>query len=198
MLAIWKYHKRAANGAPFCYQAAELVPYSDELAALVDYCISVLAAAGSRWGPTHTEVVATAAGPRIIEVNPRWHAAKFRPLAQACLGYDALAASIDAFFDPVAFAALPSRPQAFRGAGRIVHLINFREGVVQRVRHMEEIRAMASVVAASVHYSAGEFAPLTGRGGYCTRVDGYHIGVVWCVLRFVYCGLRVLWLFLHF
>jgi biotin carboxylase len=85
VVAIWRYHKRAANGAPFCYQAAELLPYTAELEGLVDYSVKVLTAAGSKWGPTHTEVVMTRDGPRIIEVNPRWHAAKFRPIAQVIL-----------------------------------------------------------------------------------------------------------------
>lgn len=163
VLAIWKYHKRAANGAPFCYQAAELVPYTEALAPLVDYCVRVLKAAGHRWGPTHTEIVQTLAGPRIIEVNPRWHAAKFQPIVTACLGYDALTATLDAYFDPAAFAQLPSRPHLkhFRAFGRIVHLINFREGVVERVQHVAEIEALLSVVAASMDYEAGDTALLT-------------------------------------
>lgn len=118
---------------------------------------------GHRWGPTHTEIVQTLAGPRIIEVNPRWHAAKFQPIVTACLGYDALTATLDAYFDPAAFAQLPSRPHLkhFRAFGRIVHLINFREGVVERVQHVAEIEALLSVVAASMDYEAGDTALLT-------------------------------------
>lgn len=42
----------------------------------------------------------TARGPRLIEVNGRWHAQHFRPITDRALGYDALQASIDAAFFP--------------------------------------------------------------------------------------------------
>ena len=37
---------------------------------------------------------------RLIEVNARFHAQHFYPLARACLGYDALTATMDSYFNP--------------------------------------------------------------------------------------------------
>ena len=36
---------------------------------------------------------------RLIEVNARFHAQHFYPLCRACLGYDALTATMDSYFD---------------------------------------------------------------------------------------------------
>jgi hypothetical protein len=39
-------------------------------------------------------------GPRLIEVNARWHAQNFKPITDCALGYDSLTTSIDAAFFP--------------------------------------------------------------------------------------------------
>ena len=43
---------------------------------------------------------------RLIEVNARFHAQHFYPLARTCLGYDALTATMDSYFDPRKYSAL--------------------------------------------------------------------------------------------
>ena len=79
----------------------ELIPCSGpEAIAVVDYTLKVLQAVGLRWGPAHTEVMLTADGPRLIEVNARWHAANFYPIVKRCYGYDALTATVDAYMNP--------------------------------------------------------------------------------------------------
>jgi len=75
VIAIWKYTKFSANGAPFVYQCSELVSADGEVeAAVCDYCVDVLKAQRLRWGPTHTEIKYTTNGPRLMEINARWHA----------------------------------------------------------------------------------------------------------------------------
>ena len=99
--ALWRYRKLPANGAPFVYQCSELVSADGkEEKDVCDYCIKVLKAQGLKWGPTHTEIMATADGPRLIEINARWHAQHFKPITDACLGYDALKSSLDAVYEP--------------------------------------------------------------------------------------------------
>ena len=103
VVALWRYRKIPFNGAPFVDQCTELVPCDGEEERVVcDYCVELLRdALGVRFGPTHTEIMATADGdgPRLIEVNARFHAQHFRPIVRACLGYDALETTMDAYFD---------------------------------------------------------------------------------------------------
>jgi biotin carboxylase len=101
IVALWKYHKLSKNGAPFVYQCSELIPVcSKEEHDVCDYCISVLKAQDLKWGPTHTEIRSTSKGPRLIEINARWHAQNFIPIVRRALGYDAVTATLDAFFEP--------------------------------------------------------------------------------------------------
>jgi len=157
VVALWRYEKFEANGAPFVYQCSELVgdTASEESRAVMDYTVSVLEAQGLVFGPTHTEVKMTPRGPRLMEVNARWHAQHFRPITQACLGTDALEITMDAFFRPERFAALPPRPAPFAGRGIIVHLVSFQQGTVAAVRHADTISDLRSCLHLSVDYEPG-------------------------------------------
>lgn len=113
--ALWKYDKRAANGAPFVYFGTQLVPatannngdgeegsrkyYVEE--AVCNYVFNALEALDIRWGMSHVEVIVTQdthAGlsdtesiqVRLVEVNCRQHNTDFMPLTNACIGYNAL------------------------------------------------------------------------------------------------------------
>jgi len=100
VIAIWKYSKFPANGAPFVYQCSELVSSDGTIeAAVCDYCIEILKAQKLCWGPTHTEIKYTLNGPRLMEINARWHAQDFVPITRRCLGRDAVACTLDSFFD---------------------------------------------------------------------------------------------------
>lgn len=102
VVALWKYSKFAANGAPFVYQCTQLVSKLDsEAESVCDYCIDLLQGLGVRWGPTHTEIKCDPMmGPRLIEVNARFHAQNFVEIVRACLGYDAVTLTLDAFYHP--------------------------------------------------------------------------------------------------
>lgn len=107
VVALWKYHKIAVNDAPFVYQCTELVDVSSNKEEEVcEYAIKILQAQGLKWGPTHTEIKYTSKGPRLIEINARWHAQNFPPLVQRSIGYDAVTVTLDAFFNPGNFVPL--------------------------------------------------------------------------------------------
>lgn len=101
MVALWKYRKFPANGAPFVYQCTELVAAdTEETIAVCDYCLRVLKALRVKWGPTHTEIKQSRQGPRLIEVNARWHSQNFVQIARRCLGYDAVTTTMETFYEP--------------------------------------------------------------------------------------------------
>lgn len=101
MLALWRYQKVSINGAPFVCQCTELVTSEDPVhAEICDYCVSVLRAQDMTWGPAHTEIRLSKEGPKLMEVNARWHGQNFVPITRSILGTDAVTATLDAFFDP--------------------------------------------------------------------------------------------------
>jgi hypothetical protein len=107
--ALWKYDKRAVNGAPFVYFATQIVGAVGEHGstegkeveqAVCNYVFKALDALGIRWGMNHVECIVEkiAAGNnrpetirvRLVEVNCRQHNTDFRPLTNAVIGYNAL------------------------------------------------------------------------------------------------------------
>ena len=157
IVALWRYKKMAANGAPFVYQCSELVDVSsEEEKEVCDYCIKILQAQDLKWGPTHTEIKYTSDGPRLIEINARWHAQHFMPIVQSCIGYDAITSSLDGYFDPVKFQSLPIYPIRKKSAGLILHLVSYREGLVTAINHLEEINELASVILVDLDVEIGQ------------------------------------------
>lgn len=62
----------------------------------------------------------------------RWHSANFHEICQRCCGYDAISATLDAYFDPEKFLKLPERPPVrLKERGKIVHLISSVEGFLK-------------------------------------------------------------------
>lgn len=163
VLAMWKYWKVPVNGAPFVYQCTELVPNEDEMTnRIIQYSIDAIKASGLRWGPTHTEVKMTKDGPRLIEINCRWHSANFYEICRRCCGYDAISATLDAYFDPSSFVKIPDKPPTtLIEKGKIVHLISSKEGNLVDVNFIEEIREMKTVIHAEVFNEIGEHVEKT-------------------------------------
>ena len=163
--AIWKYDKRPANGAPFVYYATKICDESD--AKLVfNYLSRCLDALGIRWGLSHNEVIITADGPRLVEVNCRQHNMDFCPITMACIGYNALDMLLSAYFggkDPDFYPAeaegerldwdlIPTIP-AKRMHGAMIHLVNYQQGKLAEVNEiaLREIHEMESVLDMQVY-----------------------------------------------
>lgn len=166
--ALWRYDKRPANGAPFCYFATELIDATRSQigASVCEYAKSCLTALGQKWGLSHTEVIVTQQGPRLVEVNCRQHNMDFTPLTMACIGYNAfdmlLAAylggqSPDSYPQETArlrldWDTLPALP-ALRMHGAMVHLVSFAGGKLSETKlpHLDEIHNMESTLELEVY-----------------------------------------------
>lgn len=90
----------AINIRAFTQELVDAVDADGKLLSVCAYCLDALTALGVAWGPTHTELKVTAEGPRMIEVNARWHAQDIVPVSRYCLGTDSLISTIDAFTNP--------------------------------------------------------------------------------------------------
>jgi len=149
-VALWKYDKRAANGAPVVYFGMRLlgVEAQPELEGMIAYVEGVLNAIGIRNGAMHTEVKLEARGPVLIEVNARLHGGEgiWLPISNACLGYTQVSAYRDAFFDQRAFDALPAAPERMAAQGAWVTVRANQGGRVTRLdqTRIDRIRALPS------------------------------------------------------
>ena len=149
VVALWRYDKGAANNAPFVYFGAQLMPATAAEADLIEYACSTLDALSWKWGPAHIEIRRTRDGPRLIEVNAgRCNGLDFKLLADLCYGYNQFDATVDAFLCAERWEALPSEPPlCLECRAWLVTLVSHVGGNLVRVRHVDKIKAMRSLLA---------------------------------------------------
>ena len=80
------------------------------------------------------------------------------PMAEACLGYSAISAMLDAYLDPTAFAALPVVPSDFKAHAKEAKLRSNVHGVLKEIDAgaLAAIRSLAS-------YQSDMVAPVVGK-----------------------------------
>jgi biotin carboxylase len=156
--AIWEYDKRSVNDANFVYFGMTLLPASGPVAQqLIAYSDSVLDTLGVVNGPGHMEIMMCPDGPCLVEVGSRCHGGEgsWRVVADECVGYNQITASIDAFLKPDAFDALPAAPVDLLKAGCEVFLVAQQSGVVQALPGVDAIRALPSFRAMGLAVQPG-------------------------------------------
>ena len=157
---VWVYEKAPANGAQFVYYNMRPVPSDSAVARqLVAYTSGCLDAIQIRNGATHSEVMMTADGPCLVEVNCRCGGfnGSWVPLATALTGYSQVTCLLDAFVDDAAYDALPSLPAApFKMAGCNPFLVSKQEGVARAAPGFDAIAKLPSCVSVDAAVKVGD------------------------------------------
>ncbi|MGK3741167.1 MAG: hypothetical protein ACI90V_008017 [Bacillariaceae sp.] len=131
----------------------------------LDDCLNAL---DIRWGVTHSEIIITADGPRLVEVNCRQHNMDFVPLTDNAIGYNLYDMLLSAYLgrddeveenkniddttviinedEQLNWDLIPNYP-SIRMNCAMVHLVNNKKGILKRVNEqaLYEIQAMDSV-----------------------------------------------------
>jgi biotin carboxylase len=104
---LWQYRKVRVEGAGNVYDCTRLHDWPDEkLMPLVRYAFRALDALGIRYGPSHTEIMLTEAGPLLIESGARVMGGTIPPeLIMQCAGQCQVDLVAQAYTDPAAFLA---------------------------------------------------------------------------------------------
>jgi glutathione synthase/RimK-type ligase-like ATP-grasp enzyme len=148
---IWVYDKRKANGGDFVYFGMKPVDCGSEMASiLINYIRRTLDALGIKHGPSHGEVMMTAEGPCLVEMNCRAHGGdgSWTPLSRALTGgYSQVDVTADAFCDPKAFDKIPDRPcSPFKASGQEVMFVSYSKGKVIATPGYDIIKMLPSFV----------------------------------------------------
>ena len=162
VVALWRYDKGEANGAPFVYFGVSPEPSAGaEAQALTSYALRALDALGWRWGPCHLEIKLTRRGPRLVETNMgRWNGIPFKRLSDQCIGRNAYDLTLAAFLDGDAradaeWAACPDvPPPSLRARGQLVHLVSHVSGKLRRLRHGKSLSQLPSLVHFAPRFSS--------------------------------------------
>lgn len=162
---VYEYDKRAVNGAPFVYFGMIPMQSDDPIAQeLIKYTRGVLDALGLRNGPSHGEVMMTANGPCLVEMNCRSHGwdGAWIPLASKLTGgYTMVDATIDAYLQPEVFEQLPHTYHEFTAAGLTVMLVSYEAGVAKGTPGFNAIRKLPSFVSLNSGLDVGSEVPVT-------------------------------------
>lgn len=149
VVAIWKYDKRPANDASFCYFRTELVDVSldDSVPDVGAFATKCLDSLGIQYGLSHNEVILPNDGdPVLIEVNCRQHNMDFCPITMSCIGYNALDVTLLSYFGTDDdWARVPDAP-SLRAFGSMVHIVNYARGALTSVHHVSDMNELASVL----------------------------------------------------
>jgi biotin carboxylase len=131
--------KRPINGAAFVCFSKELMVLGDQpqLEEILTYTENVLRAVGFKNGAIHGEIMYTARGPVLVELNCRLHggnAAWVRP-ANLCMGYDQLSVFMDSYLNEgkALYNIIPARPERARAYCQQVKMRSFVEGTLECV-----------------------------------------------------------------
>jgi biotin carboxylase len=144
--AVWEYDKRSVNDANFVYFGMRMrdarLPHFNELIA---YAEKVVGSLGIVHGPSHMELMMTSTGPCLIEVGSRCHGGEgtWVRVAEDCVGYTQVEATLDCYLRPDRFDALPPVP-ALKAFGAECFLVSFQAGRLVDMPGMDRLRNLAS------------------------------------------------------
>ncbi|KAK1930318.1 Dapdiamide A synthase [Phytophthora citrophthora] len=156
--AIWKYDKRRVNDAAFVYFGLSLVPAEGIVNDMIDYQFQVLDALGIRQGPAHGEVKFCHGSPVLIEVGSRCHGGEgaWVPIANICVGYNQVTASVESILDSEAFAKLTDRPRKLLAYGCEAMLVSYKNGVLKSTPGIAEIEKMPAFLKKEIFVGPGD------------------------------------------
>eukprot|EP00435_Cladocopium_sp_Y103_P000954 s5089_g1.t1 len=168
---IWVYEKQPTNGSDFVYLATRPVETKECPSDLIPYTRSVLDALDIQNGATHAEVMMTADGPCLIEVNVRIMGANgsYISLARLLTGTSHADAVLDCI-DQKRFDALPDVPRAFQASGLVVALISYSSGIVASTPGYERMKKMASFLELHTSISPGSAVEVTVDAFTCAGI----------------------------
>lgn len=157
LVSVCRYQKSARNDRIGIYESVDYLPPQDPtVAVLGEYTREVAQALGIRTGCTHTEVMLTEDGPRLIEIAGR--------LAGGCMQYATRVATGDSQIDRTVRHHLDGTftpgYQILRPV-RVLWLSSPRTGILRSTELLESIRELVTFQRMGLPYRNGEVVPRT-------------------------------------
>lgn len=148
VLAIWEYDKRTVNNANFVYFGMRLKSAEGDVEqSLIAYAAHVVAALGILHGPSHMEVkYDPVRGPCLVEVGARCQGGEgsWLPVAQECIGYTQLEATLNCYLRPDQFDNLPPAPYKLLKQGCEAFLVSYSSGTIKDIPGIDIVRTLPS------------------------------------------------------
>jgi hypothetical protein len=156
---ICRYQKMRSGTHVGIYQSMEWIPHDAAVAdTLCRYARCSLDAVGITTGASHTEIMVTTAGPRLIEINARPHGGGHPIYCRAATGDSQVDRAVRYLTsaDP-----LPA-DYRLRQQARVVFLISPSAGIMTNIETLDPVRQLPSFFAMQLQVGNGSWVAATG------------------------------------
>lgn len=155
---LMRYHKTSAGERRTVFDHVEFVPH-DEAAqdGILAYTRRVLDALGVRFGASHTEIMLTEDGPRLIESSPRMIGGPVVGFARAATG----SSQADRLAEIVAEGGLRTKEYGFRRTVVPVFLKSSAAGELANLEVLDEVERLPTLLSRHLWYRNGDRVPRT-------------------------------------
>ncbi|MFD9794366.1 ATP-grasp domain-containing protein [Streptomyces sp. NPDC059070] len=144
VLETWRSVKTVVGTSPVYDYTELLAPDDPSARSVAAYVGRALTAVGILWGPSHTEVIVTPDGPRLVETAARPQGTADLSAITRATGRNPLTETVHALLDPDLYAAGGPPPPAPRRAARGVSFICPRGGRLRRDLDWAPVRRLPS------------------------------------------------------
>ena len=152
---VWQDNKRRIAGN-LVYDYEELLPrHGSKQDQVVPYVEAVLDALGVRFGPAHTEVMLTEAGPVLVESGARLHGSTRDDVIDRCTPSHA-AITAEAYIDPSSVASHAGKPYELKAAAYCVMLISPHEGRIVSTDGLAAIEGLPTFAGSIAMLETGD------------------------------------------
>jgi biotin carboxylase len=158
LVHLIKYNKTCSGGRQTVYDHVEFVPYDKEvLGGLFDYTKKALDALGVRWGATHTEIMLTKNGPRLIESSSRMIGGPVVGFARAATGSSQADKLVEIYVD----GDVQTKEFVFRKTVVPVFLKAVTQGMVSNIEVFDGASRLPTLLNKYVWIKNGDRVPQT-------------------------------------
>lgn len=153
LVHLLKYNKTSSGDRKTVFDHVELVPYDREvLGNLFEYTQQVLDAVGVRFGATHTEIMLTQAGPRLIETSARMIGGPVVGFARAATGSSQADKLAEIYVD----GDVQTKEYVFKQTVVPVFLKAVQQGTVTNIEVFDDASKLATLLTKYVWVKNGD------------------------------------------
>ncbi|BBV00644.1 ATP-grasp domain-containing protein [Providencia hangzhouensis] len=160
IINIWEVYRE--EGSSPLLDGMIIVDHSqDKFQPIINYAKQVFDALGVRNGPSHLELMQTAKGPCIVELNARLHGSLDLKLSTLVNGYDQLHCVVESILCPYHFKHNINQPPIFHGFS--VHLLirSAKQECLTSLDIWEQFAKFKTYVGCKVNYQIGQQVKVT-------------------------------------
>lgn len=158
LVHLIKYNKISFGGRQTVYDHVEFVPYDREvLGDLFEYTQKALDALGVRWGATHTEIMLTNNGPRLIESSARMIGGPVVGFARAATGSSQADKLVEIYLD----GDVAIKEFVFKQTVVPVFLKAINSGVISNIEIFDEASNLSNLLLKYLWVKNNDHVPQT-------------------------------------